>query len=97
MYILTKIHNLKAEILGFLLIKYYAIHSNIREGNLYNNAVMESFYRTIKRELIQDAKYESPEQAQKDIFKYIEMYYNTKRIHSALGYISPAQFEELNS
>ena len=57
----------------------------------------ESFYRTIKRELIQDAKYESPEQAQKDIFKYIEMYYNTKRIHSALGYISPAQFEELNS
>ena len=58
---------------------------------------MESFYRTIKRELIQDAKYESPEQAQKDNFKYIEMYYNTKRIHSALGYISPAQFEELNS
>lgn len=58
---------------------------------------MESFYRTIKRELIQDAKYETPEQAQKDIFKYIEMYYNTKRIHSALGYISPAQFEELNS
>lgn len=51
---------------------------------------MESFYRTIKRELIQDVKYESLEQAQKDIFKYIEMYYNTKRIHSALGYISPA-------
>lgn len=58
---------------------------------------MESFYRTIKSELIQDAKYENPEQAQKDIFKYIEMYYNTKRIHSALGYISPAQFENLNS
>ncbi len=58
---------------------------------------MESFYRTIKRELIQDSKYENPEQAQKDIFKYIEMYYNTKRMHSALGYISPAQFEELNS
>lgn len=80
-----------------LLAKYHAIQSNSRKGNPYDNAVMESFYRTIKRELIQDAKYENPEQAQKDIFKYIEMYYNTKRIHSALGYISPAQFEELNS
>lgn len=50
--------------------------------NPYDNAVMESFYRTIKIELIQDANYESPEQAQKEIFKYIEIYYNTKRIHS---------------
>ena len=58
---------------------------------------MESFYRTIKRELILDAKYETPEQAQKEIFKYIELYYNTKRIHSSLGYLSPAEFEKLNS
>ncbi len=58
---------------------------------------MESFYRTIKRELIQDSKYDNPEQAQNEIFKYIELYYNTKRIHSALGYLSPTQFEELNS
>jgi putative transposase len=53
--------------------------------------------RAIKRELIQDANYESPEQAQKEIFKYIEIYYNTKRMHSSLGYLSPSQFEELNS
>jgi putative transposase len=39
---------------------------------------MESFYRTIKRELIQGARYETPEQAQYDIFKYIELYHNTK-------------------
>lgn len=58
---------------------------------------MESFYRTIKRELIQDAKFETPEQAQQEIFKYIELYYNTKRIHSTLGYLSPAQFELMNS
>lgn len=83
-------------VINRLLLTAY-IQSNSRKGNPYDNAVMESFYRTIKRELIQDAKYESPEQAQKDIFKYIEMYYNTKRIHSALGYISPAQFEALNS
>lgn len=80
-----------------LLSKYHVVQSNSRKGNPYDNAVMESFYRTIKRELIQDAKYENPEQSQKDIFKYIEMYYNTKRIYSALGYISPAQFENLNS
>ena len=80
-----------------LLVKYGAIHSNSRKGNPYDNALMESFYRTIKRELIQDARYESPEQAQKEIFKYIEIYYNTKRIHSSLGYISPSQFEELYS
>lgn len=58
---------------------------------------MESFYITIKRELIQDAHYESHEQAQKEIFKYIEIYYNTKRMHSSLGDVSPSQFEELNS
>ncbi len=80
-----------------LLAQYGAIHSNSRKGNPYDNAVMESFYRTIKRELIQDSKYENPEQAQNEIFKYIELYYNTKRIHSALGYLSPTQFEELNS
>ncbi len=74
-----------------------SIHSESRKGNPYDNALMESFYRTIKRELIQDAHYETPEQAQDDIFKYIELYYNTKRIHSALGYITPSQFEEQNS
>ena len=58
---------------------------------------MESFYRTLKRELIQDAHFETPEQAQKEIFKYIELYYNTKRMHSSLGYISPSDFEKLNS
>ena len=58
---------------------------------------MESFYRTLKRELIQDAHFETPEQAQKEIFKYIELYYNTKRILSALGYVSPSEFEKLNS
>ena len=59
--------------------------------------MMESFYRTLKRELILDARFETPEQAQMEIFKYIELYYNTKRMHSALGYISPSQFERVNS
>lgn len=68
-----------------------------RKGNPYDNAVMEYFYRTLKRELDQDANYDDPEQARMDIFKYIETYYNTKRIHSALGWISPVQYETINS
>ena len=67
-----------------------------RKGNPYDNAIMESFYRTLKRELVQDAHYDNPEQARMDIFKYIELYYNTKRIHSALGWLSPTQFESLS-
>lgn len=74
-----------------------AVSSVSRKGNPYDNALMESFYRTLKRELIQDANFDTPEQAQKEIFKYIELYYNTKRMHSSLGYLSPIQFEELNS
>lgn len=79
------------------LEKYGAIHSNSRKGNPYDNAIMEAFYRTIKRELIQDSHYETLEQAQKEIFKYIEIYYNTKRMHSSLGYVSPSEFEKQNS
>ncbi len=76
-----------------VLKTYGAVHSNSRKGNPYDNAMMESFYRTLKRELVQGANFETPEQAQKQIFEYIELYNNTKRMHSALGYPSPAQFE----
>lgn len=79
-----------------LLKQHGATQSNSRKGNPYDNAMMESFYRTLKRELIQGAKFETPEQAQMEIFKYIELYYNTKRMHSALGYLSPIQFERIN-
>lgn len=61
------------------------------------HAIIESFYRTIKRELTLDAHYETPKEAQKGIFKYIEFYYNTNRMHSSLSYISSAQFEKQNA
>ena len=80
-----------------LLLRYGFRQSMSRKGNPYDNAVMESFYRTLKRELVQDAHYDNPEQARQDIFRYIELYYNTKRIHSAIGWLSPTQFESLNS
>ena len=65
-----------------------------RKGNPYDNALMEAFYKTLKRELINDAQFNDIDQAQMEIFKYIETYYNTKRIHSALGYQSPRDFEK---
>jgi putative transposase len=80
-----------------LLLEYGCQQSMSRKGNPYDNAVMESFYRTLKRELVHDANYDNPEQARMDIFKYIEFYYNTKRIHSTLGWLSPVQFESKNS
>ena len=80
-----------------LLLRYGFRQSMSRKGNPYDNAIMESFYRTLKRELVRDAHYDNPEQARLDIFKYIETYYNTKRIHSALGWLSPSQFVSQNS
>ncbi|MBP2100491.1 putative transposase [Enterococcus rivorum] len=65
-----------------------------RKGNPYDNALMEFFYKTIKRELINDANFTSINQAQLEIFKYIETYYNTKRLHSALSYQSLKDFEK---
>jgi len=76
------------------LRKHGTIHSVSRKGNPYDNALMESFYKTIKRELIHGANFETPEQAQIEIFKYIETYYNTKRMHSSLEFRSPVEFEQ---
>lgn len=80
-----------------LLHKHKAVPSNSRKGNPYDNALMESFFRTLKRELVNGAKFESKEHACTEIFKYIELYYNRKRMHSALGYLAPVQFEKLQA
>lgn len=70
-----------------------AIPSNSRKGTPYDNAPMESFYRTIKRELINDSEFESIGEAKKAVFAYIESYYNRVRIHSAIGNMSPKDYE----
>ncbi|OGS44131.1 MAG: hypothetical protein A2539_00980 [Elusimicrobia bacterium RIFOXYD2_FULL_34_15] len=68
-------------------------------GNCYDNAVAETFFHTMKTEWIYFKRYETREQAKRDIFEYIEMFYNRKRLHSTLGYLSPVEFESagLNS
>ena len=68
-----------------------------KKGGDYDNAMMESFYKTLKRELINDAHFETRAEATQEIFKYIETYYNTKRMHSGLDYKSPKDFEKYNS
>ena len=62
-------------------------------GNCYVNAVMESFWATLKTELVHQSEYATREEARQSIFEYIEVFYNRKRIHSSIGYVSPEAFE----
>ena len=66
-----------------------------KSGNCYDNAITESFFATLKTELVRDQNYHTRNEARRSIFKFIEMFYNQKRIHSALGGRSPVQFEKL--
>jgi putative transposase len=63
------------------------------KGRCYDNAVAESFFHSLKVELVYDRQFESRESATSAIFKYMETYYNTKRRHSALDYVSPVDYE----
>lgn len=62
-------------------------------GDGWDNAAMESFWSTLKRELVDGQEYATHAQARASIFEYIEVFYNRTRRHSALGYVSPEQFE----
>ena len=64
-----------------------------RKGNCWDNACVESFFGTLKRELVYHRHYATREEAKQDIFEYIEVFYNRMRRHSTLGYDSPAEFE----
>ena len=69
------------------------IQSMSGKGNCYDNAVIESFFKTLKVEEIYWNRYLTRDDARKSVFEYIETYYNTKRMHSALDYMSPVEFE----
>lgn len=62
-------------------------------GDCYDNAMMESFWATFKTELVHQQRYATREQAKQSIFEYLEVFYNRKRLHSSLGYVSPESFE----
>jgi len=64
-----------------------------RPGNCYDNAVVESFFRTLKVERVYDRRYATLEAAQRDLAQYIDIFYNRVRRHSTLGYVSPVVYE----
>ena len=65
-----------------------------RKGNCWDNAMMESFFATLKKERIYLEEYATRAEARASVFDYIERFYNRLRRHSALGYLSPEQFEQ---
>jgi putative transposase len=79
-----------------LLARHRMVPSMRRKGNCYDNACVESFFSTLKNELVEGRLYDTREQARTEIFEYIEIFYNRQRLHQALGYVSPAQFEAMN-
>jgi len=79
-----------------LLKTFNAIQSMSGKGNCYDNAVAESFFHTLKTELVYHQTYRTRSQAKTSLFEYIEVFYNRIRKHSALGYKSPEQYEQSN-
>lgn len=69
------------------------VRSVSRPGTPLDNAVAESFFKTLKRELVKERSYGTRDEAKQDIFKYIELYCNRARMHSTLGYMSPVEYE----
>jgi putative transposase len=78
-----------------LLREYGMTPSMSRSGHCYDNAYGESFFGTLKTELVHGERYRTRLEARLSIFEYVEVYYNRQRSHSALGYRSPEQYEKL--
>lgn len=76
-----------------LLDTHAVLASMSRRGNCWDNAVAESFFKTLKVERVYHRRYVTRLEAKADIFQYIEVFYNRKRRHSAIGYKSPVDFE----
>lgn len=74
------------------LSSYEMQASMSRRGNCYDNASMESFHSILKKELVYCKKFKTKQQAYSEIYRYIEFFYNRKRIHGSLGYLSPVRF-----
>ncbi|MCM3176259.1 integrase core domain-containing protein, partial [Paenibacillus sp. MER 99-2] len=75
-------------------LKSYGMELSMsRRGNCYDNACIESWHSILKKELIYcNPRFKNPEEAYNAIYQYIEFYYNRKRMHGALGYLSPTRF-----
>ncbi|MBS3999254.1 MAG: IS3 family transposase, partial [Desulfobulbaceae bacterium] len=65
-----------------------------RKGNCYDNAITETFFHTLKMELVYQTRFKTRSEAEMMIFEYIEVFYNRHRMHSSLNYLSPLEFEQ---
>lgn len=79
------------------LLPHKVTRSMSRTGNVYDNSPMESFFASLKTELIHACRFQTRQEARSAIFDYIEIFYNRQRLHSSLGYLSPVQFETLST
>lgn len=78
-----------------LLDSHGIVVSMSGKGEPYDNALMESFFGTLKAECVERHDFQTPQQARACIFEYLEVFYNRQRLHSSLGYRSPMAFEHL--
>src|SRR6266853_5197100 len=76
-----------------LMADHGVVCSMSRSGNVWDNAAMESFFSSLKTERTGRKTYHTRDEARADVFDYIERFYNTKRRHSKIGYMSPMEFE----
>ena len=82
---------------GYLtLLQQYEIQVSMsRKGDCYDNALMESFFGTLKEECVERQTYQTRAEARSSVFEYIEVFYNRQRRHSSLGYVSPITYEQM--
>lgn len=78
-----------------LLMRHGVVRSMSRKGNCYDNAVAESFFSSLKNELVHGRDYYNREEARTEIFEYIELFYNRQRLHQSLGYQTPAEYDSM--
>lgn len=80
-----------------MLDEHKLIPSMSRKGECHDNAVAESFFGSLKNELVEHEDYRTKAEAKQSLFQYIEVFYNRQRRHSYLGYVSPAEFERASA
>jgi transposase InsO family protein len=80
-----------------MLLDHGMVQSMSRRGNCYDNAVGESIFHTLKVEMVHEEDFRTRREAKEKIIEYIEFYYNSIRLHSTLGYMSPMEFERKES
>jgi putative transposase len=78
-----------------LLVGHNIIRSMSGKGDCYDNAVVESFFSSLKNELVHHRDYHTREQARMEIFEYIEIFYNRRRLHQSLNYQTPMGYDSM--